>query len=38
MAQIVTAFAVPMAMHRIEDGQALNRELEELFVRRAAKD
>ena len=37
MAQIVTAFAVPMAMHRIEDGQALNRELEELFVRRAAE-
>jgi hypothetical protein len=37
MGQIVTAFAVPMAMHRLEDCQDLNRELEVLFVTRAAE-
>ena len=35
MAQIVSAFSVPMAMHRLEDCAQLNKELEDLFVKRS---
>jgi hypothetical protein len=35
MAQIVSAFSVPMAMHRLEDCAQLNQELEQLFVQRS---
>jgi len=35
LAQIVAAFAVPMAMHRLEACESLNKELEELFLKRS---
>jgi hypothetical protein len=35
MAQIVSAFSVPMAMHRLEDCAQLNKELEQLFIQRS---
>lgn len=35
MAKIVSAFAVPMAMHRLEDCAKLNQELGQLFVQRS---